>query len=207
MEHKRTIKSRKAFTLVEVMVYSVLIGVVLAGVYGTLIFSMRYFNAINKISELQDQVLIALSRLEMDISETSVLTSNTTTSDEKSKANDSIIFAAYKDSSGQYMFNADTGKPKLQSWICYYLESDGQGTHNLVIKRKKIDPPSDTIPATPPDITNDTSIPRQVIARKISRLTITSGSNIGIIITADGTENANKPYRITAQTEINLRNN
>jgi prepilin-type N-terminal cleavage/methylation domain-containing protein len=213
MINKNTGNSRKGFTLVEVMIYSVLIGVILAGIYGTLIFSMRYFNTISTVSAMQDSVLIALSRIEMDISETRA----DSVKIEKEPIN-GIMFPVLKNSDGKYSFNSK-GEVEWQGWICYYLEKDGTGTYNLAMKRKGITSVA-VEPGTPPYTTvqgfvQDSTISRQIIARNVKDINIEriidpdTGAltrNFKIEIAVDGSENNAKEYNIKAQTEIMLRN-
>jgi Tfp pilus assembly protein PilV len=206
MGFKRLNKTKKGVTLIEVMIYSLLVGIVLTGVYGTLIFSLRYFQTINTISSLQDSVLITLSKIETEMSETRAAAITVSTSPP------GVMFPTLKNTQNQYLFN-NNGQAMWQGWASYYLQTNEDGTKNLVMKKVNLSTPRAVNPGIPPYSSvaqfASANVAPQLISRNVNHLKIEPGSSINnfrIAITAELVEDQSKPNSITAETELMFRN-
>jgi prepilin-type N-terminal cleavage/methylation domain-containing protein len=200
-------KPQKGMTLVEIMIYSALVGIILTGVYATLIFSMRYFKTINTLSSLQDSVLVTLSKMEMEMSETRAASITISESNPPG-----VMFPTLKNLQGNYTFSG--GQVLWQAWTCYYLQKNDEESYNLVMKKVNLSSPRTGNPGEPPfpsvaAFAASSSAPPLLVSRNVNMLKVTPGStiyNYRISITAECNEDKSKPNKITAETELMFRN-
>jgi len=199
-------KKKKGMTLPEVMVYSVLIGMVLTGVYGILTSSMKYYRITEIRSDLQQNGIKAVSGILGDMMGTprSTIVMSTSTPS-------GVFFVSSRKDDGNHQFDS-SGMLIWQKWVCYYLEANTNGSYNLVRKEKPLATPSGT-PGTPPytSVTQfaAANLERHVVARDIQSMAITfdsATSCYSINIQLDKTTDSTKPNRMQVQTEIYVRN-
>jgi len=160
-------------TLVEIMVYISIMGVVFTIVYTILTYSMRYFDYGINLADLQQQALKAQMMLNREISEStmaSVIYNNDSTSGY------GIIFLSPRDKQGNFKTyqSIDGGKPIWQKFIGYYVSSE-----KLMRKEVSISPspnPTPTAPAATPTnpytsvadfISKSSSVPARCISNNV----------------------------------------
>jgi len=130
-------------TLVEIMVYISIMGVVFTIVYTILTYSMRYFDYGINLADLQQQALKAQMKLNREISEStmaSIIYNNDSTKGY------GIIFLSARDRHGNFKTyqSIDGGKPVWQKFIGYYVSSD-----RLMRKEVSISPSPNPTPTAP----------------------------------------------------------
>jgi type II secretory pathway pseudopilin PulG len=193
-------KQKKGFTIIELMVYCSLSLIVLAAIFGTLVYSLKFYRAIDTLINLQRTSVTSLAMVTRDL----IATKGTElVVDPDGKG---IMFPSYKDNNGKYKFDSD-GNTMWQKWICYYVDDK----NNFIKKETAISPVTGS-PPKPSGINNvegfiNATIARRVVARNIDKFSIISNSltkNYTITITADDTLNPNKPNKIEIKTELSL---
>ncbi len=200
------IKRNRGMTLPEVMIYSVLIGLVLTGIYGILTSSMKYYRITEIRSDLQQNAIMAVSGILGDMMGTprSTIVMSTTTPS-------GVFFVSSRKSDGNHEFDS-SGLLIWQKWVCYYLESNSSGSYNLVRKEVPLNTPSST-PGLPPytSVTQfaAANLQKHLIAKDIKSLAITFNSATNcynIDIKLDKTTDPTKPNNMQVKTEIYVRN-
>ena len=198
-------KKTRGMSIVEVMVYSVLIGLVLTGIYGILTSSMKYYRITEVRSDLQQNGIKAISGILGDMMGTPKSTIVMGTNP------DGVFFVSSRKSDGNHEFD-NYGMLKWQKWVCYYLEQNTDGTYNLVKKESPISTPSSD-PGTAPYTTVSqfaaASLQKHKIAENIQSMNIVYNSSTGcynIDIQLDKTTDTSRPNRMQVQTEIYVRN-
>lgn len=133
---------RGGFTLLEIMVYSVISLLALTSIYSVLIICLRFFNSTDASSELQQNAMRVLVKLTNEVAESDSATVTTSTNPP------GISFASPRDTLGR--INVQSDGLYWQSFICYYVDSSTPG--GAYLYRKQTD-----ITATPtlsPNVTN-----------------------------------------------------
>ncbi|GEM_PF-1302571 len=130
-------------TLVELMVYISIMGIIFSIVYTILTYSMRYFDYGINLADLQQQALKAQMKLSQEISES---TMSSVIYNNDSVNGYGIIFLSPRDNRGNFKTyqNLDAGKPIWQKFIGYYVSSD-----KLMRKEVNITPAPNPAPAAP----------------------------------------------------------
>lgn len=199
-------RKRRGMTLPEVMVYSVLIGLVLTGIYGILTSSMKYYRITEIRSDLQQNAIKAVSGILGDMMGTprsTIMMSTATPS--------GVFFVSSRKTDGNHEFDS-SGLLIWQKWVCYYLEANTNGSYNLVRKEVALSTPSST-PGLPPYTSvaqfAAANLQKHLIAKDIQSMAITfdsATSCYSINIQLDKTTDPTKPNRMQVQTEIYVRN-
>lgn len=199
-------KRKKGMTLPEVIVYSVLIGLVLTGIYGILTSSMTYYRITEIRSDLQQNAIRAISGIlgeMMGTPRSSIVMSSTAPS--------GVFFVTSRKDDGNHEFDS-SGMLIWQKWVCYYLESNNSGSYNLIRKEVPLGSPSST-PGTAPYSTvaqfATANLQRHTVSRNIKSMSITFDSSTNcysIDLQLDKTTDTTKPNRLQVQTEIYVRN-
>jgi type II secretory pathway pseudopilin PulG len=203
-------KRYRGFTLLELLIYTALLGFVLTGICGIFISSIQLFRITEIRTGLQQNALKATSNIFTDLAGSK----DSTIYIENSPMN-GIIFASSLKSDGTYEFDSSNGKIKWQKWICYYLQPVGNEKYELIKKEIPIQTPT-TDPGTCPYSTitqfaqaNVQDMSSQVIARDVQILSIsksgTSG-NYSFQIKFDNTTDTTRPNRLEVTSEIHVRN-
>lgn len=128
------------FTLIELMVYMVLMGIIMSLIYNVLVGATRYLQQGDVQAELQGDAINGMSRLAHDLSESSItqLVYNVDT-------DKGIAFVSPRSTSGQFLLDTATGQNKWQKFICYYLDS----TNKRLVKVEAPAGPLTTVPTNP----------------------------------------------------------
>jgi hypothetical protein len=208
-------KQKKGTTLVEVMIYSFLIGVVLSGVYGILIFSLRYYKTVDEMTTMQQDAMIAMSRTGEFLNDSKAeYVTIAPISGFHEPLFVGVMFPSPKNQDNEYLFN-DEGKIMWQKWICYYPERQKDGTVYLIAKEdlmfQPVEKPVKQSAEQLAIFTKKTNVTsRRVIAKNISSFKVAqimAGSPVfEIKLAVDGPTYKNKPNTIELKTQIMLRN-
>lgn len=146
-ENMKMAHSARGTTIVELMVYISIMGVIFTIVYTILTYSMRYFDYGINLADLQQQALKAQFKINQEISES---TMSSVIYNNDSVNGYGIIFLSPRDNRGNFKTyqNIDAGKPMWQKFIGYYVSSN-----KLMRKEINITPspnPTPTAPAAVP---------------------------------------------------------
>lgn len=200
------LKKNRGMSIPELMIYSVLIGLVLTGIYGILTSSMKYYRITEVRSELQQNAILAISGILGDMMGTPRSTIMMSTSSPSG-----VFFVSSRKDDGNHEFDS-AGLLIWQKWVCYYLESNSTGTFNLVRKEVPMSTPSST-PGLPPytsvSLFASANLEKHIVAKDIQSMAITFNSTTNcysIDIRLDRTTDTTKPNRMQVQTEIYVRN-
>lgn len=205
----KTFYRKKGFTIPEIMIYMVLLGIILTGVGGLLMASMKYHRTADRVADLQHSALIALSTVTYDMSDSSSVSISM-----DGNSSDWMIFASPKSiSTGAPSFSGG-GELEWHKWVAFYLQTQPDGTKNLIKKEFQINPAKTGSPGASPystesDVKNAPAENTKVVARGVESFTVSRdpGSNIfKIQVTIDRTTDTTKPTKITAETEIAVMN-
>lgn len=136
-------RRKRGATLVELMVYTSLLGLLLGSIYAVFAASMRYFRVAQAATELQADAQKTVLNLVADLSDSNAssikIGSNPT----------GIIFISPRNQYGDFSYDSG-GDLYWQKWVCYYRES----TTNKLIRKEMYLPANVNPPGTP-----STSIP------------------------------------------------
>lgn len=143
---------KRAFTLVELLISSVILLMMLGASYEALVLATRYHQKLADSSQIQQETMAVLSRLERSISGASA------ESLEVAADKASIRFISARSNGEFFDLDPATGKPVWHRWVGFYLD----GT-TLVWKEAPI-AASTTLPAFFPSLTD---LPTDVTARKV----------------------------------------
>lgn len=124
---KPTPRTSLGFTLLELLVYSLLLGFVMFCIYGILVSAIRYFRTEQAAIELQGAALAAVSNMSADLidtdADTIAITNGTTdTLVSSGTAGKAIKFASPRTASGGFTQDG-SGNLMWQKWVCYYVDS------------------------------------------------------------------------------------
>lgn len=157
--------ARRGTTLLELLVYSLLLGVLLLAVYGVFSAGMKYFRFIEATSDLRGQAQTTLIRIAAELAETRGYT--VLVDDE------ALIFCSPRNRAGSYTYDA-YGNLQWHRFVGYYRESDGRILRTPVYLSTPRSTPANasTIVGT---ISNPSALPEtEVIAHSCTELTFTT---------------------------------
>lgn len=143
---------KRAFTLVELLISSAILLLMLVACYEALVLASKYHKKLADLSQIQQETMSVLSRMERSISAASA------ESLEVSADLTAMRFVSARDNGEFYDLDATTGAPKWHRWVGFYLD----GT-TLVWKEAPI-AASTTLPSFFPALTD---IPMDTTARKV----------------------------------------
>ncbi|MCD4786156.1 MAG: prepilin-type N-terminal cleavage/methylation domain-containing protein [Candidatus Eremiobacteraeota bacterium] len=200
-------KKNKGMTLAETMVYAVLLGIVLTGIYGVFVSSMKYFRVGETRTVLHQNALLVMSKLCGDMAGTRGSSIIIETSQNPS----GLIFVSARNSNGNYEFDSD-GQLKWQKWVCYYLKDIGNGRYDLMLKESYL-----TTPSSDPGVCPYTSVQQFAqsslkdisVGRGMQSMTIVKATDLqryDFNLVFDQTTDTTKPNQLAVQTSIFVRN-
>jgi hypothetical protein len=211
-------KIKRGATLIEILVYASLIGVVLLGVYSTLIYCLKYYKAADTMVTLQENALTGIMNISNELIDSRAGTTNILIS---TSGTIGIAFPSPKGiNNNAYIFNKD-GQMGWQKWLCYYVEPQDNGTKNLVMKEIPVTPINYGSPGAIPYSTIDgfasassansstNSIVRKTIARNVGNFLVTPDvalKTYNIQLTIDMTTDTTKPNTVTVNMDVMPRN-
>jgi Tfp pilus assembly protein PilE len=147
-------KNKRGFTLTEMLIYCLLLGVVLTAVYGLFNFSQKSYRITRTMMNLQTDTLMILTKIEAELSETDI-NKYTPYGIQTVFAGDlendpeyvmAVIFPSPKGIDNSYYYGTTNDNVlHWQKWIVYYYEAEpGNNTHQtykLIRKERAINPP------------------------------------------------------------------
>lgn len=120
-------RRRAGSTLIELMVYMFLLGLLLYAVYGIFVASLRYFQTAQATVDLQESAQKVIIRMILDIADTDYSTVVITGGSASSGTG--IIFASPRSGVDLYIQDTNASDGQLvgllywQKWICIYFDS------------------------------------------------------------------------------------
>lgn len=191
-----TSRRRRAFTLAEALVVSVLVVTLLGAVYGLFLPVLGLASASGAKANSQAPVTSAIAQLEADLRVTDATGVSTNAGVPQVTLGpaaevtavaleSSEKFANANDYHGQYYYDPSTGLPLWESYVIWALVSNADGTSTLY--RTTIpnpNPPSvASTPLSPTDLSNATaniSTTGRVMARETTSFQLAVNQNIGV---------------------------
>lgn len=199
-------------TLVEMLVYCVLLGVLLTGVYAVLLAGVRNYAIGANATELEQAALKAATRLSRELAEGDAASFRVDSSPV------GIVFASPRDSTdpkGRFAYNS-ANRMLWQSYVCYYLGT-ANGAPALIRKVTPISPTVSSPPTIPSTLTSawfaaQTGIAPTWTGFNVSGLSVTPASPMTLSVTATRAPGVSQavagvaPDSVQLQTRIFMRN-
>lgn len=217
----------KAISLAEVLVYLVLIGILMTGVLGVLVSTLRYYKYADKMADLQQSALLAMQAVSADLSEANQSSVKMDTA--AVGGSTWIAFLTSKNADGTYEFDNFSGQIKWQAWIIYCLKTQPNNDIYLIKKTVPLSPAT-IAPniATPPFSVTEAGVTGNIAGQKVKtvakmwvyasnvtpvhKFLIVRGAaptrlrNYTMNLTIDRTTDSTKPSRLEASTDITVKN-
>lgn len=188
----------RGLTLIETIVYSVLLLIVLGITFAVLIASMRNYHIYLGLTEVEQGAATANSRLAWELVEANpgAIAADST----------GIVFVSPRDANGNVqMSGGSIVWPKL---VCYYLD-EINGVNCLVRKEETLTPPQTGTPSVPsgrtPSWFKTAALDQQIIARHVASLDVTLGYPIKLAVKAECSP-VGLPNTISMTTSLIPRN-
>ncbi|MCE1245330.1 MAG: prepilin-type N-terminal cleavage/methylation domain-containing protein [Firmicutes bacterium] len=200
----KSLNNRKGITLPELLIYAFLFGIILTGIYGIFISSMKYYRVTEARTIMHQNAMNSMANL---FSETPGAKS---TSVVIGSAPSGLYFLSARKSDGSYEFDS-TGKIKWQRWVCYYLKQETNGKYSLMRKEAPLSLPTANPGACPYSTVTafaNSTVSADTIATGIQSMTIAKQAtgNYSFEIIFDQTTDTTKPNRLQVATRIQTRN-
>jgi len=163
------VKKSRGFTLVELMVYSVLLGLLMTGVYTAFYISRAYYDSAQGTTEVQQECLKALNGISRVLGQGNA---STTTVQASPLVGFRILSA--RTTTGVFQHEASTGNVVWQRWAVVYHDVPSREVRLKEVTGTGL--PGTQIPNSPPAITSvaaDGSVGVKVLGRQISNLALT----------------------------------
>jgi len=188
----------RGFTLVETIIYSVLLLIVLGITFAVLIASVRNYQIYLGLTEVEQGAATANSRLSYELVEANpagIYADST-----------GVVFVSPRDASGKVqMSGSDMVWPKL---VCYYLDTIN-GVSCLVRKEEMLATAQTGTPSVPstklPSYFKTAALDRIIVGRHMDRLTVTLGYPLRLALEAECSP-VGQPNTISLTTSLTPRN-
>ncbi len=158
-------RSRRAFTLIELVVYAALLGMLMTALYFVLTSVLRSFKEEQTATDLQSSAQVAVAQLRMDLGDShaaSIVTNSNPSA---------VIFPSPRDLNDLFSWDS-AGNIFWWSWVCYYQDS----SNNLWRKSITITPTS-TPPTGPPSVASFVSAPGgRIVASNLTSFVVSTGA-------------------------------
>ncbi len=190
----RIYNRRRAFTLVELMISSVILLLMLGASYQALVLARQYHLKLSDSSQIQQETMSVLSRLERNIACASAQ------SLEVSPDKTAIRFVSARNDGDFFDLDPTTGSPRWHRWVGFYLD----GT-SLIWKESTI-APSTSLPGFFPSIDNiklDTTARKVELSQQVASLFFEDGAST-ISIVLETRSPAKKSNGLTILTRVHL---
>lgn len=183
----------RALTLVEVLISAGLLGLVMTGVYATLILSMRYQRKLSDSVDTFQQALLASNRLSQSLG---------------TGAQNSMVvepglgfaFVSAQPPTGPFTHDAANGLLHWHKFVFFYLD---QG--NLYRGELSLTAPTTTLPPTPTlaALRADSSSSKLLVAERVEQLEVTTGTGATTKLIVRG--NNEETNSTTLETRVTFR--
>lgn len=190
----RIFNRRRAFTLIELTISSVILLLMLFGCYEALVLARKYHQKLSDSSQIQQETMSVLSRIERNLACASA------ESLEVSPDNTAMRFISARTDSDFFDLDPTTGSPRWQRWVGFYLDAT-----SLIWKESSI-APSTSLPGFFPsidDIKLDTTSRKVVLSQQVESVFFEDGSTT-ITIKLVTRSSAPKSNGLTVLTRVHL---
>ena len=202
-------KRSKGFTLLEMVVYTLIFGLSLTGVYTVLIGTVQNYNAATANIEVQQGAQSALNRIAQELKEASSSSGSIAI-----QSGVGVAFLSARNSNNQIQYDSSSGLLRWQKRICYYLDTDPGLTTEYALFRKEETFTATTIPPTIASsyvttMKNNTALRKILIARHFTTVTnfsVTSSVNLYTISITNSTNTTGKSNSISLISKVNIVN-
>ncbi|MFH1453501.1 MAG: hypothetical protein ABIH00_05935 [Armatimonadota bacterium] len=129
-------KKRKGATIVEMLVYAALFGLVFTGIYMVFNASIKYYHVTKSNIWVQQASLNAINQLSRELFESSLDSVILYSSSPKG-----VVFMSPRKTDNTVEYNSTSGyegQPYWQKFICYYMYADPENPAKNMIYRKEI---------------------------------------------------------------------
>lgn len=163
--------------------------------------AVRYYRTSQDTIELQQNVLVSVTKLTTELGESSLQSVLVDPSPPGG-----VIFATPRNASGDIRYDPTSGKAIWERMLCYYVEVVG-GVPCLVRKEKPL-PATDAPPLIPPGETTagfqaDVSLPRRVVAHRITAFEVVDSAPLLVKVTA---EDERADFKIEVEANVQPKN-
>lgn len=197
---------RRGTTVLELLIYSTILGLVMTGIYSVLIAGMRYFHTADTSVELQSNAMDALANISQQLAEGNGASCSIGTSPA------GIVFGSPRDANGNFQFNS-SGSLLWQKYVCFYIDTvtlSGTSVSCLIRKEEMLPAAQTTPPVIPSSKTTSyfrsANLPLLKLNLNITGLTISGANPLQITVTANKSDSAQTTNQVQVQTKILLRN-
>lgn len=172
--------SRKAATLIELLIYSVLLLLLVGAILASFQIARNYYTAVQIETEAQQAALKA------NLSVTQELAHAAGSSITVSTTPPAVLFLSAKTDQGPFQHDETTGELLWQRWVCIYLDKASQ---ELKYAEQLLAEPVTEIPDPPPAVAtlvNDTALAKRVLAHDVSDFVpnVTTSSTVSVEVTS-----------------------
>lgn len=188
-------RSAQGFTLIELLIASTLLLIMLIAAHQALVLATRYHQKLRDSSQIQQETMTVLRKLERSIRNASV---ESMTVYEDGRA---LVFLSAETDEGPF----DTGTNGAARWrryVCFYLEGD-EPLYTLVRKEQKVS--LTDIPPSMPDVATirtDTSWTRSELSRQVRDIRFFDGVTTTISLETQSPAQLSNGLNVTTQIHI-----
>lgn len=182
-----------AFTLLELIISAALLLMMLTGAYQALILARQYHLKLQDSTQIQQETMTVLSKLERTISAAAAGSLEVYDLDPSG-----VRFVSARNDSGVFDLDA-AGKPRWVRWVGIYQEN-----HDLILKDQPI-PPTSTIPVFPDmdAIKANTTARRLVLTHQVKRILFEDGATT-VSVSLETESSAQKSNGLRVLSRIHL---
>lgn len=195
-------RNGRGFTLLEVMVYALLLGIMMTALYMLLRTTLGFMRETNATASLQASAQKTAVKITTELAQAHKGASNIIAG----TSPNGVVFLSPRPGSGNTMYDSN-GNQLWRQWVCYYYDDVNQcimrGEINLTA-------PTATPPSCPYTVINFTGLPgNKTIADHVAGFSANlSGGATVVTITASFSESVNSSgdYSLQVNNEVLLRN-
>ena len=187
--------SRKAHTLLELLISSALLLLMLLAAYESVVVATRYHQKLKDSSQIQQETMTILRKLERGL-RAAALESVSVAADGRG-----IVFVSAETDGDSYDVHPSSGALRWRKIIAYYLEGAAP-PFTLVRREQAIN--SDTPPATPDLLTvqTDPSFQRMALSKQIRSIYFQDGVTTTVSLETQSAEKLSNGLNVTTQIHI-----
>lgn len=189
------VSSRRAFTIIELLIASTLMLLMLIAAHQALVLASRYQQKLKDSSQIQQETMTILRKLERSI-RTAALDSMTVSVDGRA-----LLFLSAETDEGPYDTEPD-GSIRWRRYVCYHLEGS-EPLYTLVRREQKVNLAS--VPATMPDIEavkTDPSFSRTELSRQIKDIHFLDGTTTTVSLETQSPAQLSNGLNVTTQIHV-----
>ncbi len=158
---------RRGFTLSELLVHSILFGLLMTGLQAAFLTGSRHLSQTASASETLQESLVPVRLLAQEMGESADGAIRLFDGADRSAVG--VVFVSPRDTGGNFQTDPSTGRPRWMKHVGYWLESDPQDSSKLALVRAEtpLRAPQ-TVPPAPSMTTDDfknESFSRRVLAQ------------------------------------------